>query len=79
MKGPTGDQIHDFRDKITEKFEFVAHQKGVHRFCFSNKSPYYETVDFDVHESHFTYYDQHAKDGELFSVCFYISLLLLNL
>ncbi|XWS27713.1 hypothetical protein CRYUN_Cryun25bG0004500 [Craigia yunnanensis] len=28
----------------------------------NNKSPYYETVDFDVHESHFTYYDQHAKD-----------------
>ncbi|KAK6230077.1 hypothetical protein QUC31_001595 [Theobroma cacao] len=62
VKGPTGDQIQDYRDKISEKFEFVAHQKGVHRFCFSNKSPYYETVDFDVHESHFTYYDQHAKD-----------------
>ncbi|KAG4161781.1 hypothetical protein ERO13_D01G076800v2 [Gossypium hirsutum] len=62
VKGPTGDQIQDFRDKISEKFEFVAHQKGIHHFCFSNKSPYYETVDFDVHESHFTYYDQHAKD-----------------
>ncbi|KAK9005226.1 hypothetical protein V6N11_042670 [Hibiscus sabdariffa] len=62
VKGPSGDQIQDYQDKISEKFEFVAHQKGVHRFCFSNKSPYYETVDFDVHESHFSYYDQHAKD-----------------
>ncbi|XP_022716727.1 cellulose synthase-like protein E6 [Durio zibethinus] len=62
VKGPSGDQIQDYRDKISEKFEFVAHQKGVHRFCFSNKSHYYETVDFDVHESYFTYYDQHAKD-----------------
>ncbi|KAL4310753.1 hypothetical protein GQ457_01G007180 [Hibiscus cannabinus] len=62
VKGPSGEQIQDYRDQISEKFEFVAHQKGVHRFCFTNKSPYYETVDFDVHESHFTYYDQHAKD-----------------
>ncbi|XP_039000644.1 transmembrane emp24 domain-containing protein p24beta2-like [Hibiscus syriacus] len=62
VKGPSGDQIQDYRDKISEKFKFVARKKGVHRFCFSNKSPYYETVDFDVHESHFSYYDQHAKD-----------------
>ncbi|KAF8019643.1 hypothetical protein BT93_G0356 [Corymbia citriodora subsp. variegata] len=47
---------------ISEKFEFVAHRKGVHRFCFTNKSPYHETIDFDVHVGHFTYYDQHAKD-----------------
>ncbi|GMI85205.1 p24 subfamily beta 2 [Hibiscus trionum] len=62
VKGPSGDQIQDYRDKISEKFEFVANQKGVHHFCFSNKSPYHETVDFDVHENHFSYYDQHAKD-----------------
>ncbi|KAJ7014353.1 cellulose synthase-like protein E1 isoform X2 [Populus alba x Populus x berolinensis] len=62
VKGPTGDQIHDFRDKISEKIEFVAHQKGVHRFCFTNKSPYHETIDFDVHVGHFSYYDEHAKD-----------------
>ncbi|XVF70906.1 hypothetical protein PTKIN_Ptkin11bG0200100 [Pterospermum kingtungense] len=65
VKGPSGEQVQDYRDKISEKFEFVANQKGVHRFCFSNKSPYYETVDFDVHESHFSYYDQHAKDEHL--------------
>ncbi|ESR65852.1 hypothetical protein CICLE_v100094662mg, partial [Citrus x clementina] len=62
VKGPASDQIHDFRDKISEKFEFVAHHKGVHRFCFTNKSPYHETIDFDVHVGHFSYYDEHAKD-----------------
>lgn len=63
MKGPTGDQVQDFRDKTSEKFEFVAHRKGVHRFCFTNKSPYHETIDFDVQVNHFSYYEQHAKDG----------------
>ncbi|KAJ7963610.1 Transmembrane emp24 domain-containing protein [Quillaja saponaria] len=62
VKGPSGDQIHDFRDKTIEKFEFVAVHKGLHRFCFTNKSPYHETIDFDVHANHFTYYDTHAKD-----------------
>ncbi|KAM7265765.1 hypothetical protein ACFE04_003448 [Oxalis oulophora] len=64
IKGPTGEQIHDFRNKISEKYEFVVHKKGVYRFCFNNKSPYHETIDFDVHVGHFTYHDQHAKDGE---------------
>ncbi|KAL8153234.1 hypothetical protein V2J09_010994 [Rumex salicifolius] len=63
VKGPNGDQIQDFHDKTSEKFEFVAHQKGVYKFCFSNRSPYHETIDFDVHVGHFTYYEQHAKDG----------------
>ncbi|PKI64135.1 transmembrane emp24 domain-containing protein p24beta2 [Punica granatum] len=62
VKGPTGDQIHDFHDKTSEKFEFVAHHKGLHRFCFTNRSPYHETVDFDVHVGHFAYYEEHAKD-----------------
>ncbi|XP_038685281.1 transmembrane emp24 domain-containing protein p24beta2-like [Tripterygium wilfordii] len=62
VKGPSGDQIHDFRNKVSEKFEFMARQKGVHRFCFTNKSPYHETIDFDVHVGHFSYYDEHAKD-----------------
>lgn len=43
----------------------MAQKKGLHRFCFTNKSPYQETIDFDVHVGHFTYYDQHAKDGKL--------------
>lgn len=76
MKGPGGEQIQDFRDRISEKFEFVASHKGVHRFCFTNKSPYHETIDFDVHVSHFSYYEQHAKDGK---PCLYIFFLLLNL
>ncbi|KAF9586995.1 hypothetical protein IFM89_039774 [Coptis chinensis] len=62
VKGPSGDQIHDSRDKTSEKFEFVVHRKGLHQFCFTNKSPYHETIDFDVHVGHFTYFDQHAKD-----------------
>jgi hypothetical protein len=62
IKGPSGNQIHDFRNKISEKYEFVVHNKGVFRFCFSNKSPYTETIDFDVHVGHFSYYDEHAKD-----------------
>ncbi|KAH7546944.1 transmembrane emp24 domain-containing protein p24beta2 isoform X1 [Ziziphus jujuba] len=62
VKGPSGHQIHDFRDKTSDKIEFVAHDKGVYRFCFTNKSPYHETIDFDVHVSHFSYLDQHAKD-----------------
>lgn len=63
VKGPSGDQIQDFRDKTSEKFDFVAHKSGVHKFCFTNKSPYHETVDFDVHVGHFSYFEQHAKDG----------------
>ncbi|KAG5053531.1 hypothetical protein GLYMA_02G308100v4 [Glycine max] len=62
VKGPSGEQIQDFRDKTSEKFDFVAHKSGVHKFCFTNKSPYHETVDFDVHVGHFSYFEQHAKD-----------------
>lgn len=63
VKGPAGEQIQDFRDKTSDKFEFVAHKPGVHKFCFTNKSPYHETIDFDVHVGHFSYFEQHAKDG----------------
>ncbi|KAI3954451.1 hypothetical protein MKW98_008328 [Papaver atlanticum] len=62
VKGPTEEQSHDARDKTSEKFEFVAHKKGVHKFCFTNKSPYHETLDFDIHVGHFTYFELHAKD-----------------
>uniref|UniRef100_A0A5B6YGB0 Putative transmembrane emp24 domain-containing protein p24beta2-like n=1 Tax=Davidia involucrata TaxID=16924 RepID=A0A5B6YGB0_DAVIN len=62
IKGPSGEQIHDFRDKTSEKYEFVVHNKGLYRFCFTNKSSYQETINFDVHVSHFTNFDQHAKD-----------------
>lgn len=76
--GPSGDKVHELIDKTSEKFEFVAAKKGLHRFCFTNRSPYHETLDFDVHVSHFSFYDdQHAKDGEIFSN--YISLIVSNL
>ncbi|KAE9614664.1 hypothetical protein Lalb_Chr04g0247131 [Lupinus albus] len=62
VKGPSGDQIHDFRNQISGKFEFEAHNAGVHKFCFNNGSPFQETIDFDVHVGHFPHSDQHAKD-----------------
>ncbi|GAB4825310.1 hypothetical protein Ancab_008182 [Ancistrocladus abbreviatus] len=65
VKGPAGEQIYETHDKTSEKFEFVAHKKGLFRFCFTNKSPYHETIDFDIHVGHFAYYDQHARDEHL--------------
>ncbi|KAI3686141.1 hypothetical protein L1987_79814 [Smallanthus sonchifolius] len=62
VKGPNGEQIQDFRDKTSEKSEFVAHNEGLYQFCFSNESPFQETVDFDVHSSHFYKEVEHAKD-----------------
>lgn len=62
IKGPSGEQVQDFRDKTSDKFDFVVQKKGVYRFCFTNKSPYHETIDFDVQVGHFAYYDQHARD-----------------
>jgi len=64
VKGPSGEQIRDFRDWTGEKFHFVAPNKGVYRFCFTNRSPYHETIDFDVHVGHFALSDEHAKDGK---------------
>ncbi|KAG0544389.1 hypothetical protein BDA96_02G271100, partial [Sorghum bicolor] len=63
VKDPRGDQIHDCCDKTSDKFEFIVHKRAVHHFCFTNKSPYHETVDFDVHVGHLSYSDQHAKDA----------------
>lgn len=70
IKGPSGEHLHDFRDKTSEKHDFIAHNKGLHRFCFTNKSPYHETIDFDVHVGHFSYHEQHAKDGNMLFPCF---------
>ncbi|CAA0815396.1 Transmembrane emp24 domain-containing protein p24beta2 [Striga hermonthica] len=62
VKGPNGEQVHDVRDQSSHKHEFVSYHQGVYRFCFTNKSPYHETIDFDVHAGHFLYHDEHAKD-----------------
>ncbi|XP_073123873.1 transmembrane emp24 domain-containing protein p24beta2-like [Henckelia pumila] len=62
VKGPNGEQVHDIRDKSSDKHDFVAYTKGVYRFCFTNKSPYHQSMDFDVHANHFLYHDEHAKD-----------------
>lgn len=62
VKAPSGEQVHDSRDKSEDKFEFVAHSQGLYQFCFTNKSPYHETIDFDIHVGHIPYYEEHAKD-----------------
>ncbi|KAF3445276.1 hypothetical protein FNV43_RR14971 [Rhamnella rubrinervis] len=62
IKGPSGEQINEIHDKTSDKLEFVVQKKGPYRFCFTNKSPYHETIDFDVHVGHFSYFDPHAKD-----------------
>ncbi|EHA8590640.1 Transmembrane emp24 domain-containing protein p24beta2 [Cocos nucifera] len=62
VRDPDGAQIYDVRNKISEKFEFVVGKKGLHRFCFTNKSPYPETIDFDVHFYHVSQIGQHVKD-----------------
>ncbi|CAN1781292.1 Transmembrane emp24 domain-containing protein p24beta2 [Linum perenne] len=62
IKKPNGDLFHEMLGQTDVKFEFEVHEHGVYRFCFFNKSPYHETIDFDVHISHFTYHDEHAKD-----------------
>ncbi|CAA0808409.1 Transmembrane emp24 domain-containing protein p24beta2 [Striga hermonthica] len=62
IKGPTGELIHKFHDKTSDKHEFVAEKSGLYRFCFTNKSPFQETIHFDVLAGHFPYHDQHAKD-----------------
>ncbi|KAL9241208.1 hypothetical protein vseg_015342 [Gypsophila vaccaria] len=65
VKGPEGEQVYDARQKISEKSEFVAHKKGIYTFCFFNKSPYHETIDFDIHAGHYGYFENHAKDEHL--------------
>ncbi|XP_016439751.1 transmembrane emp24 domain-containing protein p24beta2 [Nicotiana tabacum] len=62
IKGPSGEPVHEFRDKSSEMYEFRAQRKGVYQFCFTNNSPYHEYMDFDLHVSHFTHYNQPAKD-----------------
>ncbi|KAI3769534.1 hypothetical protein L6452_00640 [Arctium lappa] len=62
IKGPSEEVVYSVHDKTSEKHEFHAQKKGLYHFCFTNKSPYHETIDFDVQVGHFAYYDQHAKD-----------------
>ncbi|XP_024976290.1 transmembrane emp24 domain-containing protein p24beta2-like [Cynara cardunculus var. scolymus] len=62
VKGPKGEQIHDIRDKTSDKYEFVTHNEGLYQFCFSSKSAFQEIIDFDVHSSHLYNDFQHAKD-----------------
>ncbi|KAK0578071.1 hypothetical protein LWI29_004627 [Acer saccharum] len=49
IKGTSGEQIHDFHDKTSEKYEFFVQKRGVYQIRFTNKSPYHETIDFDIY------------------------------
>ncbi|XP_024967728.1 transmembrane emp24 domain-containing protein p24beta2-like [Cynara cardunculus var. scolymus] len=62
IKGPSKEVVYAVHDKTSEKHEFHAQKKGLYHFCFTNKSPYHETIDFDIQVGHFASYDQHAKD-----------------
>ncbi|CAI0427609.1 unnamed protein product [Linum tenue] len=62
ITAPHGILVHEMKDKISEKYEFVVYYTGIYRFCFTNKSPYHETIDFDVHVSHYTFHDEHARN-----------------
>lgn len=53
VTGPSGERVHDFDCRSTAMFEFVAYRKGLYKFCFTNKSPYHETLDFDIHVAHY--------------------------
>lgn len=63
VKGPAGEHIHDDQDKTKEMHNFVAYHEGVYKFCFTNKAPFRQTIDFDVHASYIFVYNEHAKDG----------------
>lgn len=66
MKGPKGEGIEEHKGKTSEKFKFVAHFKGPYRFCFTNKSPHHETIDFDIHITRYFEpydHDQHVQNG----------------
>ncbi|KAL9259179.1 Transmembrane emp24 domain-containing protein [Drosera capensis] len=65
VTGPAGNQVMGFWGRTSEKFEFVAEKKGVYRFCFTNKSPFAEIIDFDVLVGHFMFNDDLAKDDHL--------------
>ncbi|KAK7333346.1 hypothetical protein VNO80_30114 [Phaseolus coccineus] len=65
VRGPSGEPIRDFVDMTSEIFEFVARSSGAYRFCFTNRSPYHETIDFDIHADHVDFSEQHAKDEHL--------------
>lgn len=75
IKGPGGETIREFHDKISDKYEFMAQRKGIYHFCFSNKSPFHETVDFDVLVGHYRNSDQHATTEHFNPIVDHISKL----
>lgn len=48
VEGPGGHQVHTSKDKVEEKFDFIATRRGLYKFCFFNRHSNHEHVDFDV-------------------------------
>ena len=66
VEGPGGHQVHSSKAKTEDKFDFIAHRKGMYKFCFFNRNSMHETVDFDVHIGFHIINpnEEHVKDGE---------------
>ncbi|KAI6668098.1 hypothetical protein NL676_032971 [Syzygium grande] len=51
--------------RLVENFSVCLTIRVFIGFAFTNKSPYHEIIDFDVHVGHFAYYDHHAKNEHI--------------
>ncbi|KAG0624171.1 hypothetical protein M758_3G229200 [Ceratodon purpureus] len=67
VEGPAGHQVHSSKAKTEDKFDFIAHRKGMYKFCFFNRNSMHETVDFDVHVGYHIVnpYEEHVKDEHI--------------
>lgn len=67
VEGPGGQQVHSSKAKTEDKFDFIAHRKGMYKFCFFNRNSMHETVDFDVHIGFHikNRYQEHVKDEHI--------------
>lgn len=52
VDGPDGQHYYTASKKESDKFDFIALRRGYYKFCFVNRSPMHETVDFDVYVGH---------------------------
>ncbi|KAL2612811.1 hypothetical protein R1flu_024503 [Riccia fluitans] len=61
VEAPNGRMMYQGHQKEEDKFEFDGPIRGYYRFCFSNKSPMHETIDFDVHVGHIVKKEELAR------------------
>lgn len=65
VTSPIGAKVIGITAKEGEKFEFVAHQRGMYKFCFNNPGPTPETISFYIHVGHIYGLMDLAKDEHL--------------